>query len=407
MNNLWFMEERTFKSVFPLMREGMKPEAALGVPGRMNIYGRQGNKAVISVNGVLRKGFSWYGTNYDDIRSQIEAADKDKDVDEIALAIDSGGGSVIGIAEVVQAIKNASKPVIAYCSFCGSAAYYIASQCKKIIAEENAIIGSIGTLMVIEDWSKAFEDAGIKVNVIASGDIKGAGTFGTALTEAQRNAFQSEVMSLADNFKQAVMSGRGFSQEKMDSLATGEAWVAKEALNLGLIDEIDNNLHNSANSQKGYIMSDTNEKAIAEAKAAGIAEGIETGKKEQLALLDQLIAAFPDNIAFAMTQFKAGANVITAKAAYADVLAKELAELKASKEVKAEAKAEPEKKAEVKVEGTSAVPVGKSGGSSATTFSEFVAEIQKADKCTSTEAVKKAKAQRPDLFEATMKVQGE
>jgi ClpP class serine protease len=82
---------------------------------------------------------------------------------------------------------NKKKPVTAYIEDLGaSAAYWVASQAGKIYSNEPGFVGSIGTYLVVEDWSGAAEGAwASKVHVVKAGEFKGAGYPGTPVTDAQ------------------------------------------------------------------------------------------------------------------------------------------------------------------------------------------------------------------------------
>lgn len=304
-------------------------------------YRVENDTAIIDVVGPLRKGISLYGTSYDDILNAIETAEMDSTVKRLRMNFNSGGGNATGVAVVASALANFSKPTIGYISSCCSACYYIAAQCDQLVAEDNAIIGSIGTVIVVEDWSKALENAGVKVEVISSGPYKGMGTLGTTLTDEQKSKIQEHVDKVTANFKSAIMSGRNMSQEIIDALATGEVWVAKDAMKLGLIDCVDNSFNSKANSRKGTLM-EKNEQALAEAKQTGESEGIVKGKAQAISDLDKMTAQFPNDLNFAISQFKAGASLVEAKAAFADILLEKNAALvvkNAELQAKAEEKA--------------------------------------------------------------------
>lgn len=206
-------------------------------------YDLQQSVAILSLVGPMTKAQVSFGSGCSTVqlRRDLRAANADPDVKAIILRIDSPGGSVAGTAELADEVAaiNKVKPVYAYIEDCGcSAAYWVASQAKKIFANRTAIVGSIGTLLVLEDWSKAFEQAGVEVLVFSTGEFKGSGTFGTEITLAQREKFQKMVDGLQEHFLSAVSTGRRISKTKAKALADGNTHVGMEALDLGLVDEI-------------------------------------------------------------------------------------------------------------------------------------------------------------------------
>jgi protease-4 len=83
-------------------------------------------------------------------------ADKNTDVVGHILLIDSGGGQVAAVPELSDAIKQLTKPIVAYVdgTMC-SAAMYVGSYCKKIIASRDTDnIGCIGTMIELSGFPK-------------------------------------------------------------------------------------------------------------------------------------------------------------------------------------------------------------------------------------------------------------
>ena len=130
--------------------------------------------SVIDIRGPLAKeGFDSFWGGYTpgmrDLGAAIQTAAADPKVRAIVLNIDSPGGTVDGTAELAGIVKAAAaaKPVIAYNDgMMASAAYWVASQATRIIASEMSEVGSIGTLMVHEDWSVALDQAGIHIEIM-------------------------------------------------------------------------------------------------------------------------------------------------------------------------------------------------------------------------------------------------
>lgn len=200
--------------------------------------------AVIEIVGMMTK----FGSSLSDtpgsvtLRKAVRNAAADNAIRGILLRFDSGGGMVAGTDDLAQDVARANtiKPVVAYIEdMCASAAYYVASQCGRVVANVSAIIGGIGIYAAIQDFSAAFAEQGVKVHVIKSAELKGAGEEGTKITDAQLAEFQRAVDSFADLFVTAVARGRGMSVKKAKALADGRVHVGAEAIPLGLIDAVE------------------------------------------------------------------------------------------------------------------------------------------------------------------------
>ena len=99
-------------------------------------------------------------------------------------------------------------------------------------------MGSIGTVLVVEDFSKQAEDLGIKVHVIATGPNKGAGIPGSEVTDEQLKMFAERVEGMNAHFLAAVRGGRKLSRAQLEAVTDGRVFIAEKAKGLGLIDAV-------------------------------------------------------------------------------------------------------------------------------------------------------------------------
>lgn len=199
--------------------------------------------AVIELNGTLMKQQpSIGGTSTIQARRHLRTAVTDSKVSAILLGIDSPGGTVAGTEDLAAAVQAANrvKPVWSLVNdLCASAAYWVGSQAAAMFANaKTALIGSIGTLMVVYDASGMAEREGVKVLAFKTGPLKGAGVFGTPVTDEQSANFQATVEKLQQQFDAGVMAGRGMTAAQLKSVRTGGVFTATEALSLKLIDGI-------------------------------------------------------------------------------------------------------------------------------------------------------------------------
>lgn len=198
--------------------------------------------AVISLNGPLMKEWSKYGgTSTLWFRSAMRNAVNDSRVSAIMVHIDSPGGTVAGTMDAAEAVRKANevKPTYAHIDDLGaSAAYWIASQARKVFANPTAQVGSIGTYSVLYDLSGNAAMQGIKVHVVSTGPYKGAGEPGAPVLPEHVQYAQERVNSLNEYFLAGVASGRGLSKSEVKDVADGRVWVAEDAKKLRLIDKV-------------------------------------------------------------------------------------------------------------------------------------------------------------------------
>ena len=225
--------------------KGIKAEGIedLVEPEETPILEKVGDVAVVNIIGVIGQHLSMLekvcgGTDTDEISDALEQAVTDSSVKAIVLYVDSCGGCVTGVPELAELVKAATKikPVFAVTdSQACSAAYWIMSGADEIFATQSAVIGSIGAYMAITDYSKAYDMAGMQVNLFASGTYKGAGVEGTALTNEQKANFAAGVNKIAQTFKDCVKSSR---QSVKDESMQGQCFYGDEGLTAGLVDGI-------------------------------------------------------------------------------------------------------------------------------------------------------------------------
>ncbi len=247
--------------------EAAHPDCDIGAGDYYSPYTRiSDGTAIVSCRGAMMKHRASFSSNASTVmlRQSIRTAAKDPNVSAIMLRIESPGGTVAGTRELGNEVANAAKkkPVHAHFEDLGaSAAYWFGSQAARVSANATALVGSIGTFAVIDDYSKAAEMLGVKVHVVKAGEFKGSFQPGTEVTDAQLEERQKLIDSLNSFFLEAVQNGRGLSESTVKSLNDGRVHVAERAKDLSLIDSVESfsesleALKQSTNSKRTVIMS--------------------------------------------------------------------------------------------------------------------------------------------------------
>jgi protease-4 len=177
-------------------------------------------------------------------REQIDALDslrKDSGVSAVLLHLDTPGGEVSGGEGIHEAVEElaAAKPVVSVMDGeAASAGYMIAVAAPHIVARESTLTGSIGVLMEFGDVSGLLEKIGVKADQLVSGPLKGQPSFTAPLSAPGREYLQGLVMDLYDQFVKIVAKGRHMDPAKVRTIADGRAYSGRQALGLGLVDEI-------------------------------------------------------------------------------------------------------------------------------------------------------------------------
>ncbi len=216
-----------------------------------NAYSRRaqfsGGMLVLNICGAIQPDSNviteWFGgTACSALRTDLRRAKSDSSVSEIALIVDSPGGSAMGLEETAKLISEVAseKPVTAYVkNLCASAAYYLASAASKIVASPSSAVGSIGSIIMHMEISGMLKEYGYNVTPITFGKHKADGNQYQPLTAQSRETLQNFVDSYGKQFVDAVARQRKIStQVVMERFGQGRVYIASEALERGMIDEI-------------------------------------------------------------------------------------------------------------------------------------------------------------------------
>ena len=156
----------------------------------------------------------------------------------LVLDVDSPGGLVVGGPELANAIYGLPQkmPVVAWTGrYMASLAYWAGSQAQVVMASPSAIVGSIGVIVTIRDFSRMLEAFGVRTEVITNREAiyKGMGVFGTSLSDAQRAHIQGSVQDVYADFQSAIARRRTVEASAMQ----GQVTYGTRAVEARLIDQ--------------------------------------------------------------------------------------------------------------------------------------------------------------------------
>lgn len=364
----WAVHEEKFNGVLKQVQssnfaEHFAAARAAAMPAVGEYLKTESGAAIIDVIGMMTK----YGSSFSamrhgtvGVRASLRAAMKDKEVSGIVLRIDSPGGSVSGTGDLGDDIAKAAKkkPVVAYIEDMGaSGAYWIASQATRVIANPGALVGSIGVYSVLYDMSAMAAQDGVKVIVVRSAEMKGAGTLGTEITPAQLQDAQRVINEIHEQFVGVIMRGRRMGREQVEQLADGRIHIASSALGLGLIDAI-------GDESSAIDWAITSKPSRAKTGAANMKGATAMADQEDAPVVKpatiQEIESHCKGAddAFVLKQLKANATIAQAQSAWLDELCNQ------NKALAEKAAALEKEKAEIaaKAEPTGVEPVGAAKG---------------------------------------------
>lgn len=160
--------------------------------------------------------------------------------DEVLLRIESPGGTVNGYglaAAQIQRIRDKSIRVVASVDkVAASGGYLMACMAHQIIAAPFAIIGSIGVVAQLPNFHRWLEKNNIDVELLTAGKYKRTLSVLGKNTAQGRAKFIQDLEAIHDVFQQYLLLNR--PDLDMNKVATGEHWLAADAIDLKLIDQL-------------------------------------------------------------------------------------------------------------------------------------------------------------------------
>jgi len=160
--------------------------------------------------------------------------------DEIVVRLTSPGGAVpqYGLASSqLERLKQAGlRCVVCVDTVAASGGYMMAAVADKIIAAPFAIIGSIGVVAGIPNFHRVLQKNEVDYHLFTAGKYKRTVTPFTEVTDEGKQKLQDDITAIHEAFKRLIKEGR--PDVDIEEIATGEYWLASQAKEKGLVDEI-------------------------------------------------------------------------------------------------------------------------------------------------------------------------
>jgi protease IV len=206
---------------------------------------------VVKVEGTIKDGAessnifqNQQSYNHKKTLKYIDSMIESKNSKGIILYVNSPGGGVYESDELYLKLKEYKEktgcPIWTYMSSQAcSGGYYISMATDKIYANRNTWTGSIGVIISSTNVKGLYDKLGVKEIDITSGVNKAMGSPGMDMTDEHRKILQSLVDEAYEQFAGIVAEGRKMDINKVKPIADGRIYSAKQALDLGLVDQVD------------------------------------------------------------------------------------------------------------------------------------------------------------------------
>ena len=200
------------------------------------------NIAIIYALGVINDGKSTRNTigNETTIEAIRQARD-DQNIKAIILYVNSPGGSALASELIHREIELAKKikPIfVSMGDYAASGGYYISCNANRVFAQNSTITGSIGVFATIPNFKGFADKLGINDEQVATHANSFFYSYAEEIPENTRKILNESVEQFYKKFVQRVADGRNMTWEQVNEVAQGRVWTGKDALKIGLVDEI-------------------------------------------------------------------------------------------------------------------------------------------------------------------------
>jgi protease IV len=178
---------------------------------------------------------------HETIAQALRRAESSPRVKAIVFHVDSPGGSAIASDLIWREVSRVQrqKPVVVFMgSVAASGGYYVACGARHIVAGATTLTGSIGVIAGKMNLNGLLEKAGIRREILGLGATASMPSAFASYSEHEWELLGRWMDEIYQRFKARVAAGRGQSIETIEEIARGRVWTGRQALGLGLIDEV-------------------------------------------------------------------------------------------------------------------------------------------------------------------------
>jgi protease-4 len=193
------------------------------------------------IDATLGSAFSSSVISRDTFVKSIEDLRKNKSVKAVVMRVDSPGGSGYASDVIWKELRrlDEQKPlVVSMGSVAGSGGYYIACPARRIFAQPTTITGSIGVLGIFQSAWSLFNRMDYEWVELERGARALLGSPQRELTKEDRAFIQDFMDDFYEIFVERVARTRKIPAERVREIAEGRIYTGRDALELGLIDEL-------------------------------------------------------------------------------------------------------------------------------------------------------------------------
>lgn len=217
-----------------------------------NVKDKQGNGARIAVyyaygdivdneeQSLLSRGSAVI--NAVEVCEDLEELADDDDIYAVVLRVNSGGGSAYASEQIwntMMKLKEKKPVVVSMGGKAASGGYYISCGADRIVAEPVTLTGSIGIFGMFPDMSELMtKKLGLKYDGVYTNKHSDFGTTARPFNAEEMAIINAYIERGYQLFISRVAAGRGMTTDEVDAIGQGRVWTGKDALNVGLVDQL-------------------------------------------------------------------------------------------------------------------------------------------------------------------------
>jgi protease-4 len=206
----------------------------------VGVYGTPSGRKLAGVNAIERVKFE--GLIRSD-QERVEALERlaKSNAPAVIVHINSPGGTTSGSEQLYDSLVRlkARKPlVVVVDGLCASGGYIAALASDHIVAQQTALVGSIGVLFQFPNFTELLKTVGVQVESVKSSPLKAAPNGYEPTSPEARAALDALVKDSYAWFKGLVQTRRGMSEEQLAKVSDGRVFTGRQAVGLKLIDQL-------------------------------------------------------------------------------------------------------------------------------------------------------------------------
>src|SRR4051812_948439 len=182
-----------------------------------------GSIARVTIEGLIRNN-----------RPRTEALTRlaESNAKAVIIHINSPGGTVAGSEELYDSLMRlkAKKPIVVVVDGLAASGGYIAAMASdRIMAQQSAIVGSIGVIFQYPNVTELLKTIGVQIETIKSSPLKAAPSGYEPTSPEARAAVDSIVRDSFDWFKGLVRDRRHLDDASLQKVSDGRVFTGRQA----------------------------------------------------------------------------------------------------------------------------------------------------------------------------------